>query len=209
MHAIYYVELYKLIQKWVYLKFAKHFISTLWDIIPTLQIRDTNCPTELQNQTRNKFFYLQICGKCSFHILTIANHLRKYLPSIIISQFRHSIVSDSETLWTGARQASLSMEFSRQDYGSGLPSPTLGDFLLQGTVVCQASPSVGFPRQECWNGLSFPSPGDLPSPGIKPRSSALQADSLLCDPPGKPCYYCNTWQKKKNPQTCTAAAAAK
>ena len=25
----------------------------------------------------------------------------------------------------------------------------------------------------------FPSPGDLPNPGIEPRSSALQADSLL------------------------------
>ena len=27
-------------------------------------------------------------------------------------------------------------------------------------------------------GLPFPSPGDLPDPGIKPRSPALQADSL-------------------------------
>ena len=31
------------------------------------------------------------------------------------------------TPWTGARQASLSMEFSRQEYCSGLPFPTLGD----------------------------------------------------------------------------------
>ena len=30
----------------------------------------------------------------------------------------------------------------------------------------------------------FPSPGDLPNPGIKPRSPALQADSLLSEPPG-------------------------
>ena len=27
-------------------------------------------------------------------------------------------------------------------------------------------------------GLPFPSPGDLPDPGIKPRPTALQADSL-------------------------------
>ena len=27
-------------------------------------------------------------------------------------------------------------------------------------------------------GIPFPSPGDLPNPGIKPRSPALQADSL-------------------------------
>ena len=26
--------------------------------------------------------------------------------------------------------------------------------------------------------VAFPSPGDLPNPGIKPRSPALQADSL-------------------------------
>ena len=29
-------------------------------------------------------------------------------------------------------------------------------------------------------------PRDLPNPGIKPRSSALQADSLSAEPPGKP-----------------------
>ena len=29
------------------------------------------------------------------------------------------------------------------------------------------------------------SPGDLPNPGIKPRSPALQADSLPSEPPGK------------------------
>ena len=31
----------------------------------------------------------------------------------------------------------------------------------------------------------FPAPGDLPNPGIKPRSPALQADSLPAEPPGK------------------------
>ena len=29
-----------------------------------------------------------------------------------------------------------------------------------------------------WNGLPFPPPGDLPDPGIKPGSPALQANSL-------------------------------
>ena len=33
-------------------------------------------------------------------------------------------------------------------------------------------------RQESWSGLPLPSPGDLPDPGIKPVSPALQADSL-------------------------------
>ena len=31
----------------------------------------------------------------------------------------------------------------------------------------------------------FPPPGDLPDPGMEPGSSALQADSLPFEPPGK------------------------
>ena len=59
-------------------------------------------------------------------------------------------------------------------------------FATPWTVAYQVSPSMGFSRQECWSGLPFPSPGDLPDPGIKPRSPALQADALLSEPPGKP-----------------------
>ena len=53
---------------------------------------------------------------------------------------------------------------------------------------CSLPGSIGFPRQIYWDGLPFPSPGDLPHPGIEPGSSALHADSLLTDPPGK-AYY--------------------
>ena len=42
-----------------------------------------------------------------------------------------------------------------------------------------------FSRQEYWNGLPCPPPGDLPNPGIKPRSPALQANSLPSEPSGK------------------------
>ena len=59
------------------------------------------------------------------------------------------------TPWTVAWQASLSMIFSRQEYGSRLP---------------------------------FPSPGDLPNPGIKRRSPALQTDSLPIVLRGKPSW---------------------
>ena len=45
---------------------------------------------------------------------------------------------------------------------------------------------MGFSRQEYWSGVPFPSPGDLPNPGIKPGSPALQADALPSEPPGKP-----------------------
>ena len=40
------------------------------------------------------------------------------------------------------------------------------------------SSSMEFSRQEYWSGLPFPSPVDLTDPGIKPRSSTLQADCL-------------------------------
>ena len=46
--------------------------------------------------------------------------------------------------------------------------------------------SMEFSRPEYWNGEPSPSPGDLPSPGIEPRSPALQVDSLPAEPPGKP-----------------------
>ena len=59
-------------------------------------------------------------------------------------------------------------------------------FATPWTVGHQAPLSVGFPRQEYRSGLPFPSPGDLPNPGIKPGSPALQADALTSEPPGKP-----------------------
>ena len=40
---------------------------------------------------------------------------------------RHLVASDSVTLWTVAHQDPLSMEFSRQEYWSGLPCPFSGD----------------------------------------------------------------------------------
>ena len=53
------------------------------------------------------------------------------------------------------------------------------------TVARQATLSIGFYRQEYWSELPFPFPGDLPYPGIEPESPALQADSLLSEPPGR------------------------
>ena len=54
------------------------------------------------------------------------------------------------------------------------------------TVACQAPLFMGFPRQKYWSGKPSPSPGNLPNPGIEPGSLALQMDSLLSEPPGKP-----------------------
>ena len=54
------------------------------------------------------------------------------------------------------------------------------------TVARKAPLSMGFSRQECWSELPFPSPGDLPDPGIKPESPALQLDSLPTELWGSP-----------------------
>ena len=58
-----------------------------------------------------------------------------------------------------------------------------------GNVAHQAPLSMGFPRQKYLSELPFPFAGDLPDPGFKTRSPALQADSLPSEPSGKPkCY---------------------
>ena len=68
-------------------------------------------------------------------------------------------------------------------------------FVTPWTAAWQVPLSMGSPRQEYWNGLPFPSPGDLPKPGIKPASPALQAVSctegrfFTTEPPGKPFQY--------------------
>ena len=62
-------------------------------------------------------------------------------------------------------------------------------FAVTWTVAYHTPPSMGFSSQEYWSGLPFPSPEDLPEPGIKPGSPALQADALPSKPPGKSIIY--------------------
>ena len=82
-------------------------------------------------------------------------------------------------------------------------------FATPRTITYQDPLYMRFYRQEYWSGLPFPSPGDLPNPGIKARSPALQADSSLSETPGKPPsiiqrettkYYSPLgWRRKKIP----------
>ena len=82
--------------------------------------------------------------------------------------------------WTLAHQAPLSMEFSRQEYWSGLPSPSPGDLPDPGiearsTTLWADSLPPGKPH--CWNQFS----------------SVVQSCLTLCDPmnhstPGLPVY---------------------
>ena len=52
----------------------------------------------------------------------------------------HSVVSDFASPWTVAHQAPLSMEFSRQEYWSGLPFPSPGH--LSDSGIESGSPAL-------------------------------------------------------------------
>ena len=62
----------------------------------------------------------------------------------------------------------------------------VGVFATPQTEAHKAPLSMEFSRQGYWSGLPFSPPGDLPDPGIKPESPALQAGSLLSEPLGNP-----------------------
>ena len=103
-----------------------------------------------------------------------------YYPCVSES-ISHSVVSDSVTSRTVARQASLSMEFPRQEYWSGLSFPSLGN--IPGPEIEPKSPTL---RAD-----SLPS-----EPPRKPESfsSVTQLCPTLCDPmdrrvPGFPVHY--------------------
>ena len=63
----------------------------------------------------------------------------------------HSVMPDSATPWTVACQAPLFMEFSRQDYWSGLPFPSPGD--LPNPAIKHRSPALqacSLPSEPPW-----------------------------------------------------------
>ena len=103
---------------------------------------------------------------CSVNLVILSGRLLCELLSVFFLFYNSvmvscSVVSDSLSPWTVAHQDPLSMEFSSQEY---------------------------------WSGLPFPLPGDLPDPGIKSESPALQADFITTELPGKPILFCNSWR---------------
>ena len=85
--------------------------------------------------TTYEYLYLQECLFTVYHFILI-------FILILLSCF--SCVQLFVTPWTVAHQASLSMEFSRQEYWSGLPFPSPGDLINPGIkpmthVSCMSS----------------------------------------------------------------------
>ena len=69
-----------------------------------------------------------------------------------------SVVSNSVTLWTVARQAPLSTSFSRQGYWSGLLCPSPGDLPNPGiepmSLMSPASAGEFFTTSDTWKAKS-------------------------------------------------------
>ena len=86
------------------------------------------------------------------------------------------------TKWLALLLGNLYVSYENESISRSVVS----SFATLWTVACQAPLSMEFFRQEYWSGLPFPSPEDLPNPGIEAGSPALQTDSLLSEPPGKP-----------------------
>ena len=82
--------------------------------------------------------------------ITLLDSLASYVCVCVCAcMLSHSVVSDSLISWTVACQVPLSMGFSRQEYWSGLPFPTLGDFphpgMEPGSPALQADSSPSEP----------------------------------------------------------------
>ena len=81
---------------------------------------------------------------------------------------------------------SLDRKFvDRVKNGGGLVTKSCPTLANPWSVARQAPLSMEFSRQAYWSGLLFPSPGDLPGPGMKLESSALQVDSLQTEALGQ------------------------
>ena len=77
-------------------------------------------------------------------------------------------------------------------------------FWRDGPLEEQSSwPIAEFSRWEYWSGLPFPCPGDLPNPGIKLGSPALQADSFIIWATREAHKEAKLWQNKGNPVPLT------
>ena len=80
----------------------------------------------------------------------------------------------------------LMLEWTKGWKSESVSCSAVSDSVTPWTVAHQAPLRMEFFRQKYWSELPFSSPGDLSYPGIEPGSPALQADSLLSEPPEKP-----------------------
>ena len=102
------------------------------------------------------------------------------------AKHKHRQITWTKPIYTNACfLSSLSMiELAKQGNVEIIPLK-VAQLCPSQAVAHQAPLSMRFSRQEYWSGLPFPSPGDFHNSEVKPGSPALQADSLLSEPPRK------------------------
>ena len=145
-----------------------------------------------QNQFASCF-----CGKKN-KVLLEHSHAQWFLlsiPAFTSHQQRWIVVT--EIVWPKCLKYFLSG--LSQKIFTHAHSPVHVRACLLGRVLPSAAPcaeahqaplSMGLSRQEYRSGWTCPSPGDLSHPETKPRSVALQADSLLSEPSLSPICIC-------------------
>ena len=90
------------------------------------------------------------------------------------------------SIWFAMEKKQVLYQIGHQDscwlmgvYGGAIVPLWLSHSVMPDPLDCTQAPlSMGFSRQEYWSRLPFPPAEDLPDPGIKPTSPALQTDSL-------------------------------
>ena len=99
--------------------------------------------------------YVQVCLRQWMYVLLVlclvAWHIRVLMYMCLV--LACLVISDSATPWPVACQVPLSMEFSRQEYWSGLPFPSSGDLPDPGIEPI----FLAFPASPAWAGWFFTS----------------------------------------------------
>ena len=120
-----------------YTKINSKWIKNLNEGPETIKLLEENIGKTLSDINHSRILYdpppriLEIKAKINKwdlikeHALNIALQL---VDSVCVCVKSLQFVQLCATSWTAASQASLSMEFSRQEYWSGLPFPSPGDF---------------------------------------------------------------------------------
>ena len=121
----------------------------------------------------------------SFIHSSISGHLSGF-PALAIVNSAAMNIGVHVSFWVKSFICIYSQEWNCWCVRACSVNSFVSDSCAPRTVAPRASLSMGFPRQACWSGLPCPLPGDLPDPGIKPASPALQVNSLLLSHWGSP-----------------------
>ena len=100
--------------------YGRSLVPCSWTFLPL----KVSCSFSSLLTIKKNSFYLDYKDKSPQNLASSWPSCHISLGVCVLSHFSH--VQLSETLWTVARQAPLSMGFSRQEYWSGLPCPPPG-----------------------------------------------------------------------------------